>query len=86
MGCEDQDGAEDHEDDDDDDDDEWNPVCQGAAVEHDENGHAKGVVNNDAEEDEEEVRTPSHVRCTVLSFPLGLVFVWVISHSYMSQN
>lgn len=49
----DQDGAEDQEDDDDD-DDEWNPVCQGAAVGHDENGHAKDVANNDAEEDEEE--------------------------------
>mmetsp|Transcript_58257 Transcript_58257/g.127394 ORF Transcript_58257/g.127394 Transcript_58257/m.127394 type:complete len:427 (+) Transcript_58257:63-1343(+) len=49
----DQDGTEDQEDDDDD-DDEWNPVCQGAAVGHDENGHAKDVANNDAEEDEEE--------------------------------
>jgi hypothetical protein len=74
RGCEDQDGAEDQEDDDDD-DDEWNPVCQGAAVGHDENGHAKDVANNDAEEDEEEVRTQTHVGCTFLSFPLGLVYV-----------
>lgn len=75
RGCEDQDGAEDQEDDDDD-DDEWNPVCQGAAVGHDENGHAKDGANNDAEEDEEEeVRTQTHVGCTFLSFPLGLVYV-----------
>ena len=65
MGREDQDGAEDEEDDDD--DDEWNPVCQGGAVEHDENGHAKDVANNDAEEDDEEVRTQTHVGCTVFS-------------------
>lgn len=50
----DQDGTEDQEDDDDD-DDEWNPVCQGAAVGHDENGHAKDVANNDAEEEEEDL-------------------------------
>ena len=71
---EDQDGAEDEEDDDD--DDEWNPVCQGGAVEHDGNGHAKDVA--DAEEDDEEVRTQTHVGYTIF-FPLGLVFVWIDS-------